>query len=261
MGARVRVSRSRLDRCRMSGVAYRLRRRRYLQFRPARAVAATGRGGLPRQRRRPRFRLCAAHGSDRRTRASAGWSGRFASRACRAAASASRRPRPSAARSRRRSTAGCRLRCSRRPTRYFGSPVVEIKQIASYSCRGRNGNRFGHLSEHAFGNALDIAGFRLANGEDIIVVNGWWRGTARGASVPAGSFRRRLRRVLHRARPGQRPLPLQPHPCRPARHQRLARTPLLPAPAGRAGGGGGRRAEQHRLPHAALLSSARGPTD
>ena len=58
-------------------------------------------------------------------------------------------------------------RCSRRRDRYFGSRVVEIKQIAAYGCRGRNGNRFGNISEHAFGNALDIAGFRLANGEDI----------------------------------------------------------------------------------------------
>ncbi len=63
--------------------------------------------------------------------------------------------------------------------RYFRSRVVEIKEIASYSCRGRNGNNFGQISEHAFGNALDIAGFRLANGQDIVVVNAWGRGTAR----------------------------------------------------------------------------------
>jgi hypothetical protein len=62
--------------------------------------------------------------------------------------------------------------------RYFGRPVVEIKQIASYGCRGRNGHRYGNISEHAFGNALDIAGFRLAGGQDISVMNGW-RGTPR----------------------------------------------------------------------------------
>ena len=62
--------------------------------------------------------------------------------------------------------------------RYFGRPVVEIKQIASYGCRGRNGARFGAISEHAFGNALDIAGFRLAGGQDISVMKGW-RGTPR----------------------------------------------------------------------------------
>jgi hypothetical protein len=63
--------------------------------------------------------------------------------------------------------------------RYFGEPVVSIRQIASYSCRGRNGNNYGHISEHAFGNALDIAGFRLASGEEVSVVKGWWKGSRR----------------------------------------------------------------------------------
>ncbi|MGH6735406.1 MAG: extensin family protein [Methyloceanibacter sp.] len=63
--------------------------------------------------------------------------------------------------------------------RQFGQPVVGMRQIASYSCRGRNGSRRGHLSEHAYGNAIDIAAFRLANGREITVVKGWWRGDAR----------------------------------------------------------------------------------
>lgn len=64
-------------------------------------------------------------------------------------------------------------------SRYFGSRVVEITQIASYGCRGRDGNSFGKISEHAFGNALDMAAFRLANGQQITVVNAWWRGSPR----------------------------------------------------------------------------------
>jgi hypothetical protein len=63
--------------------------------------------------------------------------------------------------------------------RQFGKPVVEIKQISSYSCRGRNGRRSGPLSEHAYGNAIDIAGFRLSDGTQITVVRGWWRGSGR----------------------------------------------------------------------------------
>lgn len=63
--------------------------------------------------------------------------------------------------------------------RYFGKPVVGIRQIASYGCRGRNGSHRGPLSEHAYGNAIDIAAFRLAGGEEITVVKGWWRGTQR----------------------------------------------------------------------------------
>lgn len=57
--------------------------------------------------------------------------------------------------------------------RWFGSPVAEIKQISAYSCRGMNGNSRSHISEHAFGNALDIASFTLADGRRISVKDGW----------------------------------------------------------------------------------------
>jgi hypothetical protein len=57
--------------------------------------------------------------------------------------------------------------------RWFGARVVEIKQISAYSCRGMNGNSHAHISEHAFGNALDIAGFTLADGRYISVEHGW----------------------------------------------------------------------------------------
>jgi hypothetical protein len=57
--------------------------------------------------------------------------------------------------------------------RWFGVRVVEIKQISAYSCRGMNGNSNAHISEHAFGNALDIAAFTLADGRRITVKGGW----------------------------------------------------------------------------------------
>lgn len=63
--------------------------------------------------------------------------------------------------------------------RHFGRPVAEIRQMASYGCRGRNGNSYGAPSEHAFGNALDIGAFRLAGGGEISVVRGWWKGSPR----------------------------------------------------------------------------------
>jgi extensin-like protein len=56
---------------------------------------------------------------------------------------------------------------------WFNSRVVEIKQISAYSCRGMNGNPGAHISEHAFGNALDIAAFTLADGRRITVKDGW----------------------------------------------------------------------------------------
>lgn len=65
--------------------------------------------------------------------------------------------------------------------RWFGQPVVEIHQISAYSCRGMNGNPHAHISEHAFGNALDVASFTLADGRKVTVQNGW-----RGASEERG---------------------------------------------------------------------------
>ena len=56
---------------------------------------------------------------------------------------------------------------------WFAQPVVGIKQISAYSCRGMNGNPNAHISEHAFGNALDIAEFDLADGHKISVQYGW----------------------------------------------------------------------------------------
>jgi hypothetical protein len=57
--------------------------------------------------------------------------------------------------------------------RWFGQPVTKIKQISAYSCRGMNGQRGAPISEHAFGNALDIAAFELADGRKISVQHGW----------------------------------------------------------------------------------------
>jgi hypothetical protein len=57
--------------------------------------------------------------------------------------------------------------------RWFGARVVEIKQISAYSCRGMNGNSRAHISEHAFGNALDISAFILADGRRVTVKDGW----------------------------------------------------------------------------------------
>jgi hypothetical protein len=57
--------------------------------------------------------------------------------------------------------------------RWFGSRVAEIKQISAYSCRGMNGSSRAHISEHAFGNALDVSAFVLADGRKISVESGW----------------------------------------------------------------------------------------
>ena len=94
--------------------------------------------------------------------------------------------------------------------RWFGSPVAEIKQISAYSCRGMNGNPHARISEHAFGNALDIAAFTLADGRTITVKNGW-----RGLPEEQGFLRDvqscRLRSIHHRARARLECLSLRPH--------------------------------------------------
>lgn len=58
----------------------------------------------------------------------------------------------------------------------FNARVVEIMSMGSYSCRGINGMAGARLSEHAFGNAIDIGGFRLADGRIISIVHDWTRG-------------------------------------------------------------------------------------
>jgi hypothetical protein len=55
---------------------------------------------------------------------------------------------------------------------YFGTSVAEVKS-GSYSCRPRNSRTGAKLSEHAFGNALDVMGFRFADGREVSVVRGW----------------------------------------------------------------------------------------
>jgi hypothetical protein len=60
--------------------------------------------------------------------------------------------------------------------RWFRQPVIELRQISAYSCRGMNGQPGARISEHAYGNALDIAAFTLADGRRITVREGW-RGT------------------------------------------------------------------------------------
>ena len=57
--------------------------------------------------------------------------------------------------------------------RWFGTPVTEIKQISAYSCRGMVGAGGSGISEHAFGNAIDIAAFTFADGRRVTVQEGW----------------------------------------------------------------------------------------
>ena len=56
----------------------------------------------------------------------------------------------------------------------YGEPVVEMHSLGSYSCRRmNNGTGTNAISEHAFANAIDVSGFTLADGREVMVKTGW----------------------------------------------------------------------------------------
>ncbi len=68
-----------------------------------------------------------------------------------------------------------------------GSALVRIDHVGSYACRNIYHRAQGRRSEHATADALDISGFRFADGQRITVEKGW-----RGA----GSSSRALRMLF-----------------------------------------------------------------
>jgi hypothetical protein len=50
-----------------------------------------------------------------------------------------------------------------------GETITGVAQASAYVCKNRNGAEEGRISEHAFGNAIDIAGFSLKSGKTITV--------------------------------------------------------------------------------------------
>ena len=61
--------------------------------------------------------------------------------------------------------------------RAFGESVVSVDVAASYSCRPRNNQRGAKMSEHGFGNAIDISAFTLESGRKVTVLGGWRGGS------------------------------------------------------------------------------------
>jgi hypothetical protein len=56
----------------------------------------------------------------------------------------------------------------------FGERVVGVDVAASYSCRPRNNMRGAKMSEHGFGNAIDISAFTLESGRKVSVLNDYY---------------------------------------------------------------------------------------
>jgi hypothetical protein len=55
----------------------------------------------------------------------------------------------------------------------LGSPVARVEHFGAFSCRRLYGRDEGPWSEHATGNALDVAGFVLEDGRRIRVAGDW----------------------------------------------------------------------------------------
>jgi Extensin-like protein C-terminus len=55
---------------------------------------------------------------------------------------------------------------------YFATTIAELK-LGSYACRSQNNQAGAQISEHAYGNAVDIMAFRFADGRELTVVKGW----------------------------------------------------------------------------------------
>ena len=58
---------------------------------------------------------------------------------------------------------------------YFESPVTRIEHFGSYACRNIYNQKDAPMSRHATADALDIAGFTLANGKHVRVERDWGR--------------------------------------------------------------------------------------
>ena len=57
--------------------------------------------------------------------------------------------------------------------RFTGSELTGIEHLGSFACRNIYHRPDARRSEHATAEALDIAAFRLANGEHVTVLKGW----------------------------------------------------------------------------------------
>ena len=65
--------------------------------------------------------------------------------------------------------------------RHFRMRVTRIEHLGSYNCRRLYGRSGGDYSQHATADAVDISGFRLADGTRITLVGDWTKGGARAA--------------------------------------------------------------------------------
>ena len=71
--------------------------------------------------------------------------------------------------------------------KHLGSEVSGLLHAGSFSCRRIYGRASGRWSEHATADAVDVVGFRLADGRTVSVLNDWQ------GERPAAAFLREVR--------------------------------------------------------------------
>ncbi|AEV61136.1 extensin-like domain-containing protein [Pseudomonas ogarae] len=60
----------------------------------------------------------------------------------------------------------------------YGQKVTRVDHLGSFACRNMYGRENGSRSQHATASALDIAGFRLADGRTVSVLKDWSKDNA-----------------------------------------------------------------------------------
>lgn len=68
---------------------------------------------------------------------------------------------------------------------HFGQRLAGIDHLGTYACRNLYARAEGRRSQHATANAIDIAGFRLADGTTVSVRRDWGRDNPRGRFLAA----------------------------------------------------------------------------
>jgi hypothetical protein len=74
--------------------------------------------------------------------------------------------------------------------RWLGSPVRRLDHFGSFACRNVYNREGARVSQHASADALDVAGFRVADGRRITVAAHWRGEGAPGAEAPEAQFLR-----------------------------------------------------------------------
>jgi hypothetical protein len=63
--------------------------------------------------------------------------------------------------------------------------LVRVDQLGTFACRNVNSEAVGPRSEHATANAIDVAGFRFADGRIATVARDYGKDTAEGRFLDA----------------------------------------------------------------------------